>query len=74
MRLHFKTAIDLGKLFDDVKTAKVGAVHLPIRANTVVMIDVYDDATQNQINNIITKAKNNGLVLINAEAGTFVVH
>lgn len=73
MRLHFKTAINLEKLYNDVKTAKVGAVHVPERPDTPVMIDVYDDATPAQINNILTKAKNNGLTFIQTEPGTFVV-
>ncbi|MCI0557936.1 MAG: hypothetical protein MN733_05530 [Nitrososphaera sp.] len=73
MRLHFKTAINLEKLYNDVKTAKVGAVHVPERPNTIVLIDVYDDTTEPQIQNILTKAKNHGLTFIQRETGTFVV-
>lgn len=74
MRLHFKKTVDVkDDIFDPLPHNKIGAVSLRERPNVEVLVDLFDDATPNQIQNVIDKAATKGLVLIEKEAGTFVV-
>lgn len=74
MRLHFKRTLDVKEdVFDPLPHNKIGAVSLRERPNVEVLVDMYDDATPQQIQNVIDKAKQKGLELVEKEAGTFVV-
>lgn len=74
MRLHFKKTLDVKEdVFDPLPHNKIGAVSLRDRPNVEVLVDMYDNATPQQIQNVIDKAKQKGLELIEKEPGTFVV-
>jgi hypothetical protein len=74
MRLHFKKTVDVKQdIFEPLPHNKVGAVSLRERPNVEVLVDLYDNATPQQIQNVIDKAATKGLVLIRKEQGTFVV-
>jgi hypothetical protein len=74
MRLHFKKMVDVKEdIFDPLPHNKIGAVSLRERPNVEVLVDMYDSATPAQIQNVIDRAKNKGLVLVEQEQGTFVV-
>lgn len=74
MRLHFKKTLDVKEdVFDPLPHNKIGAVSLRDRPNVEVLVDMYDNATPQQIQNVIDKAKQKSLELIEKEPGTFVV-
>lgn len=74
MRLHFKKTLDVKEdVFDSLPHNKIGAVSLRDRPNVEVLVDMYDNATPQQIQNVIDKAKQKSLELIEKEPGTFVV-
>lgn len=73
MRLHFKKDVEVGDVYDDLPLGKVGAVHLRERPNVEVLVDLYDSATEHQIQRVIDRAAARGLILVKRETGTFVV-
>lgn len=73
MRLHFKKQVEPWDVFGDLPHQKIGAITLRERPNVEVLVDMYDDATPQQIQNVIDKAKNKDMILIEKELGTFVV-
>lgn len=74
MRLHFKKTVDVKEdVFDPLPHNKIGAVSLRERPNVEILVDMYDNATPSQIQNVIDRAKQKGMILVEKEAGTFVV-
>jgi hypothetical protein len=74
MRLHFKKTVDVKEdVFDPLPHNKIGAISLRERPNVEILVDMYDNATPQQIQNVIDKAKQKGMILVEKEAGTFVV-
>lgn len=74
MRLHFKRTVNIkDDIFDPLPHNHIGAISLRERPNVEVLVDMYDNATPGQIQNVIDRANQKGLVLIEKELGTFVV-
>lgn len=74
MRLHFKKVVETLDVFKDLPHQKVGAITLRAKPTVDVLIDMYNDATPQQIQNVIDKAKTKDMLLVRKEPGTFVVH